>query len=90
MTDVTNHQYLVGSAQRPLRIAIVGSGPSGFYAAEALLQQENFVVDVDLFDRLPTPYGLVRFGVAPDHQKNQECDSGVRANCRASAFPFLR
>ena len=87
MTDVTNHQYLVGSAQRPLRIAIVGSGPSGFYAAEALLQQENFVVDVDLFDRLPTPYGLVRFGVAPDHQKIKNV---IRVYERTAAHPRFR
>jgi ferredoxin/flavodoxin---NADP+ reductase len=54
---------------RPLRAAIVGSGPSGFYAAEALLKQKDVPVAVDMFDRLPTPFGLVRGGVAPDHQK---------------------
>jgi cation diffusion facilitator CzcD-associated flavoprotein CzcO len=84
MTDVTNHQYPVGSEQRPLRTAIVGSGPSGFYAAEALLQQENVVVDVDIFDRLPTPYGLVRFGVAPDHQKIKNV---IRMYERTAAHP---
>jgi len=51
-----------------LHIAIVGSGPSAFYAAEHL--QKNVPgVEIDMFDRLPTPYGLVRGGVAPDHQK---------------------
>lgn len=50
-------------------MAIVGAGPSGFYAAGALLQQEDLTVSVDLFDRLPAPFGLVRYGVAPDHQK---------------------
>lgn len=54
---------------RPLRVAVVGSGPSGFYAAEALLKQKDVALSVDMFDRLPTPYGLVRGGVAPDHQK---------------------
>ena len=54
---------------QPLQVAIVGSGPSGFYAAEALLKQKDIPVRVDMFDRLPTPYGLVRGGVAPDHQK---------------------
>lgn len=58
-----------GTPGRPLRVAIIGSGPSGFYAAEALLKQKELVVQVDMFDRLPTPYGLVRGGVAPDHQK---------------------
>ncbi|MBZ0275753.1 MAG: FAD-dependent oxidoreductase [Anaerolineae bacterium] len=58
----------LGSQDQPLRVAIIGSGPSGFYAAEHLLKQ-SAVVEVDMFDRLPTPYGLVRGGVAPDHQK---------------------
>ena len=43
--------------------------PAGFYAADALLRQKDLTVQIDLYDRLPTPYGLVRFGVAPDHQK---------------------
>jgi ferredoxin/flavodoxin---NADP+ reductase len=59
----------LGTAARPLRVAIVGAGPAGFYVAEHLLRRPDLVVDVDLFDRLPTPYGLVRAGVAPDHQK---------------------
>ena len=54
---------------RALRVAIIGAGPSGFYAAEALIKQEDIDVSVDIFDRLPAPYGLVRYGVAPDHQK---------------------
>ncbi|ADG77724.1 FAD-dependent pyridine nucleotide-disulfide oxidoreductase OS=Tsukamurella paurometabola (strain ATCC 8368 / DSM / CCUG 35730 / CIP 100753 / JCM 10117 /KCTC 9821 / NBRC 16120 / NCIMB 702349 / NCTC 13040) OX=521096 GN=Tpau_1092 PE=3 SV=1 [Tsukamurella paurometabola] len=51
----------------PLRVAIVGSGPSGFFAAGNLLEQDDIEVTVDVFDRLPTPFGLVRYGVAPDH-----------------------
>src|SRR5438045_9621969 len=58
-----------GTAEQPLRVAIIGAGPTGFYAADQLLRQEGVAVEVDLFDRLPTPFGLVRFGVAPDHQK---------------------
>ena len=58
-----------GTPENPLRVAIVGSGPAGFYAAEHLLKQEDVAVQVDMFDRLPTPYGLVRAGVAPDHPK---------------------
>ena len=61
--------YPLGSDRRPLRVAIIGSGPSGFYAADALFRRKDLNVQVDLYDRLPTPYGLVRFGVAPDHQK---------------------
>ena len=58
-----------GTSARPLRVAIVGAGPTGFYAADHLFRNPEVVVEVDMFDRLPTPYGLVRLGVAPDHQK---------------------
>ncbi len=59
----------IGTATQPLRVAIFGAGPAGFYAAERLFKETEMVVEVDMFDRLPTPYGLVRNGVAPDHQK---------------------
>lgn len=53
-----------------LRLAIVGAGPAGIYAADILLKAErNFDVSIDLFDQLPAPYGLVRYGVAPDHPR---------------------
>jgi ferredoxin/flavodoxin---NADP+ reductase len=56
-----------GTPARPLRVAIIGAGPTGFYVADHLLRNPGVAVEVDLFDRLPTPYGLVRLGVAPDH-----------------------
>ena len=59
----------IGTESNPLRVAIVGAGPTGFYAAEHLFRQKDLVVEVDMFERLPTPYGLVRYGVAPDHEK---------------------
>jgi ferredoxin--NADP+ reductase len=58
-----------GTEAQPLRVAIVGAGPTGFYATDQLFRQPGLVVDVDLYDRVPTPFGLVRAGVAPDHQK---------------------
>jgi ferredoxin/flavodoxin---NADP+ reductase len=58
-----------GTEAQPLRVAIIGAGPTGFYATDQLFRQPELVVDVDLYDRVPTPYGLVRAGVAPDHQK---------------------
>ncbi len=58
----------LGSENNPLHVAIVGSGPSGFYAAEALIKSD-INVKVDMLERLPSPYGLVRSGVAPDHPK---------------------
>ena len=60
----------VGTSDSPLRVAIVGSGPAGFYAAGHLLKcksHPDLQVQVDIYDRLPTPWGLVRGGVAPDH-----------------------
>jgi ferredoxin--NADP+ reductase len=60
----------IGTAEQPLRVAIVGSGPAGFYAAGHLLASKkhpDLVAQVDMYDRLPTPWGLVRGGVAPDH-----------------------
>jgi ferredoxin--NADP+ reductase len=59
----------VGTEENPLRVAIIGAGPSGFYAAEHILKDPDTHAQVDLFDRLPTPFGLVRGGVAPDHPK---------------------
>src|ERR1039457_5905282 len=58
---------------RQLEVAVVGSGPAGLYTAEALIKQAAALeppraVRVDVIDRLPTPYGLVRYGVAPDHK----------------------
>src|SRR5450755_2514115 len=58
---------------RQLEVAVVGSGPAGLYTAEALIKQAAALeppraVRVDVYDRLPTPYGLVRYGVAPDHK----------------------
>lgn len=58
-----------GTATLPLRVAIVGSGPAAFYAADHLQKQPGLVVQIDMLDRVPTPFGLVRGGVAPDHQK---------------------
>ena len=53
-----------------LRLAIVGAGPAGIYAADILLKEaRGFDVSIDLFEQLPAPYGLVRYGVAPDHPK---------------------
>jgi len=72
-----------------LRVAIVGAGPAGYYAADHLLRQDTVPVEVDLFDRLPTPYGLVRLGVAPDHQKIKSVTAAfdkVAANPRFRFF----
>ena len=77
----------LGSERNPLRVAIIGSGPSGFYAAEHLLSQEDLDVQVEMFDRLPTPFGLVRAGVAPDHPKIK---SVTRVFDKVAAHPDFR
>ncbi|TDI76492.1 MAG: NADP oxidoreductase [Bacteroidetes bacterium] len=59
----------LGTPSEPALIAIVGAGPAGYYAAEKLLRQDDIDVRVDMYEKLPTPYGLVRAGVAPDHEK---------------------
>ena len=56
---------------RPLRVAIVGTGPAGMYALEHLLEERDLNVEVDLYERLPVPWGLVRYGVAPDHPEKK-------------------
>ena len=56
----------LGSSDNPLKVAIVGAGPSGFYAADALINSE-LKVEINLLEKLCAPYGLVRSGVAPDH-----------------------
>src|SRR5574341_2449915 len=77
-----------GTPARPLRVAIVGAGPAGFYAAEQLLRQDRLAVQVDMFDRLPTPFGLVRFGVAPDHQKIKSVTAAFDRTASHPGFRF--
>jgi ferredoxin/flavodoxin---NADP+ reductase len=55
--------------EEPMRVAVVGAGPAGIYVAAALADQQDSPTTVDVFDRLPTPFGLLRYGVAPDHLK---------------------
>ena len=72
-----------------MRVAIIGSGPAGFYAAEALLKRTDTAVEVDMFDRLPTPYGLVRGGVAPDHPKIKAVTRVFAGTAARPTFRFL-
>jgi ferredoxin/flavodoxin---NADP+ reductase len=72
----------------PLRVAIVGSGPAGFYAAGALLDAE-LPVEVDMIERLPTPWGLVRLGVAPDHPKLKSVSKAFERIAAKPGFRFF-
>jgi ferredoxin/flavodoxin---NADP+ reductase len=71
---------------RELRVAVVGSGPSGSYAAEKLLSRRDVSVRVDMFERLTTPWGLVRFGVAPDHLATKSVIIGFERMTRDPRF----
>ncbi|MEU1151039.1 FAD-dependent oxidoreductase [Streptomyces sp. NPDC005863] len=73
-----------------LQVAVVGSGPSGVYAAQSLVQQDRVPgVRVDVLDRLPCPYGLVRYGVAPDHEKIKSLQNNLRAVLEHERVRFL-
>jgi ferredoxin/flavodoxin---NADP+ reductase len=75
--------------ERPLRVAIVGSGPAAFYAAAHLLASENPRAEVDLIERLPTPWGLVRLGVAPDHPQLKSVSKAFEKIAQRPGFRFL-
>ncbi len=78
----------IGNESNPLRVAIVGSGPSGFYASEALIKSE-LVVEIDLIERLPAPFGLVRSGVAPDHPKLKQAIEVYKKIAQNPEFNFM-
>jgi len=77
------------SPERSLRVAVVGSGPAGFYASGALLASAEPPVEVDMFDRLPTPWGLVRLGVAPDHPKIKSVSRAFEKIAQRPGFRFF-
>jgi ferredoxin--NADP+ reductase len=72
-----------------LRVAVVGSGPAGFYAADALLKSDEPAVEVDMIDRLPTPWGLVRLGVAPDHENIKAVSRAFEKIAARPGFRFF-
>ncbi|MFN0148105.1 MAG: FAD-dependent oxidoreductase [Dehalococcoidia bacterium] len=76
-----------GAPAPAMRVAIIGAGPSAFYAADALLNQQDCPCEVDMFDRLPTPFGLVRHGVAPDHLRIKTV---TKAFSQVAAHPRFR
>ncbi|MFH9675038.1 FAD-dependent oxidoreductase [Streptomyces sp. NPDC017405] len=71
-----------------LRVAVVGSGPSGCYTAQSLVQRDPGIL-VDVLDRLPCPYGLVRYGVAPDHEKIKSLQGSLRTVLEHERVRFL-
>jgi ferredoxin--NADP+ reductase len=79
----------LGSQARPLSVAVVGSGPAGFYASDLLLKSKDVVATVDMFERLPAPFGLVRFGVAPDHQRIKLAAKAFERTASSDRFRFF-
>ena len=75
-------------SKNPLRVAVVGSGPAGFYAAAALLAADP-PAEVDLLERLPTPWGLVRLGVAPDHPNIKAVSRAFERTATRPGFRFF-
>src|SRR5439155_26708523 len=69
-----------------MKVAVVGAGPAGVYATESLVKAG---ARVDIFDDLPTPYGLVRYGVAPDHLKIKSIETALRRVLESPAVRFF-
>lgn len=78
----------VGSTDNPLRVAIIGSGPAGFYTVSNFLKHKDVSVEMDMYERLPTPFGLVRAGVAPDHQKYKTVTRAYDKSAQSEHFRF--
>jgi ferredoxin--NADP+ reductase len=78
----------IGTEQNPLRVAIVGSGPAGFYAAGQLLSAKDLHAEVEMFDKLATPWGLVRAGVAPDHPNIKAVSRVYEKTAKREGFRF--
>ena len=79
----------IGHFAREIHVAIVGSGPAGFYAADELFRSTLKDLRVDMYEKLPTPYGLVRSGVAPDHPEVKAVESVFHSLAEVPNFNFV-
>jgi adrenodoxin-NADP+ reductase len=84
---LARHGYSTATT-KPLRLAIIGSGPAGFYTAHRLMKQVQDAV-VDMYEKLPVPYGLVRFGVAPDHPEVKNCQDTFEDVAASPRFNYV-
>lgn len=78
-----------GNESQTIRVAVIGSGPAGFYSAEHLLKQVDRSIEVDMFEKLPVPFGLVRYGVAPDHLKIKSVTKQYERTAVSPRFRFF-
>jgi adrenodoxin-NADP+ reductase len=76
------------TSRKPLRVAIIGSGPAGFYTAYRLMNKVHDAV-IDMYEQLPVPYGLVRFGVAPDHPEVKNCQNTFEEVALSPRFNYI-
>lgn len=76
------------SSSRPLRVAVIGAGPAGIYASDLLIKS-GIEVEVDLFERMPAPFGLIRYGVAPDHPRIKGIVNSLHAVMEKPQLRFL-
>ncbi|KAH8424797.1 NADPH-adrenodoxin reductase [Aspergillus melleus] len=88
LTWQRRHNSHAVQTDRPYRVAIVGSGPAGFYAAYRLLGKVDNAV-VDMYEKLPVPFGLVRYGVAPDHPEVKNCEEKFTEVAQSPRFNFI-
>lgn len=86
-THFLRNAYSTAST-KPMRLAIIGSGPAGFYAAHRLMKQLPDAL-VDMYEKLPVPYGLVRFGVAPDHPEVKNCRQTFEEVAASRRFNYI-
>ncbi|MFC2669814.1 MAG: FAD-dependent oxidoreductase, partial [Corynebacterium matruchotii] len=76
------------NSSRPLRVAVIGSGPAGIYASD-LLMKSGRTVEIDLFEQMPAPFGLIRYGVAPDHPRIKGIVNSLHAVMEKPNVRFL-
>jgi adrenodoxin-NADP+ reductase len=83
-----NAYSTAATSRKPLRLAIIGSGPAGFYTAYRLMKKVQDAV-IDMYEQLPVPYGLVRFGVAPDHPEVKNCQDTFEEVALSPRFNYI-
>ncbi|CAI6330775.1 unnamed protein product [Periconia digitata] len=87
-TPLSQHAYSTTARHGPFRLAIIGSGPAGFYTAHKLMKSVQNAT-VDMYEQLPVPYGLVRFGVAPDHPEVKNCENTFEEVAASERFNYI-
>ncbi|KIW02264.1 uncharacterized protein PV09_06414 [Verruconis gallopava] len=88
LVGISRRYSTPSGSHRPFRLAIIGAGPAGFYTASRLLKQHHGA-KIDMYERLPVPFGLVRYGVAPDHPEVKNCQDRFEEIAQTPGFDFI-